>query len=238
MYRRVERSPTDAVTLSQADVPATLADAYGLTHKVCDTDWLRWGGWKLGGTNAGSRVTFGVEQLYFGALDRTEIAIQPDRAPAFPLFELKGEVEIALRVDKTGKGHDAWCVALEMPSSPISNLAESGVNALVADRCAAGVLLLGPIRKERLPDLTQSRFVLEIDGKAADDSSLSSLTDTPEQLLHDFVRIAASLDFVVKPGDWVSTGGITACVPFTPGAHVRVLLDGNAILDFVTAQHD
>jgi len=40
-------------------------------------------------------------------------------------------------------------VALEMPSSPITDML--GVRALVADRCAAGALLLGPPQTGALP---------------------------------------------------------------------------------------
>lgn len=148
---------------------------------------------------------------------------------------MKGEVEIALRLDASGQGYDAWCVALEMPACPISNLLEIGVRALVADRCGAGALLLGPAQAGALPDLTASHFTLRADGVDLSVADLGALVDSPQALLAEFLGLARSYGIAPQPGTWISTGGITACRPFAPGARVQVLLDDAVELDFIAS---
>lgn len=200
-------------------------------------------GWKLGGTNWASRAAFGVDHLWFGPLAAAEILETPARAPALPLAELKGEVEIALRLAAEGDGPawDAWRVALETPSSLAPDLAVAGVATLVADRCAAGSLLLGPpAPPEALTALeagaAPGRFALEIEGDEAAVGTLEDLTDRPTACLAAFLAEARARGFHPRPGDWVATGGVTPCVALPEGARVRVLCDGRAALDFVATR--
>ena len=235
-YLRQERSPLSAVTLGGDTTPASLPAAYAGMAVEIGHEPDRWDAWKLGGTNFGSQAAFNVTRGYFGAIDRTEILREPVLAPGFPLFEIKGEVEVALRIAADGQGFDAWCVCLEMPSSPIINLMEVGVSALVADRCAAGALLLGAEKPVSSLNETQSaRFTLEIDGAAASVGTLADLVASPAACLEDFLALAAETGFKPKAGDWVATGGITKCIAFKPGAHVRVLFNEDIVLDFTAS---
>lgn len=231
-YLRTVRSPLEAVTLDDSTRPASLAEAYA--SMAAEVARGRWAGWKLGGTNHGSRAAFQVNELYFGAIDAEEVRDRPARAPGYPLYELKGEVEVAVRIDASGEGFDAWCVALEMPSSPITNLVPSGVAALVADRCAAGALLIGPIQPRETIAATQSaHFTLEIAGETASTGTWDDLVAPPQRCFEDFLILARKLGFTPAPGQWVATGGITKCIAFAVGQRVRVLLDGEPVLDFV-----
>ena len=234
-YRRQTRSPLDSLTLTAADLADDLDAAYDAMALHLAAEPARWGGWKLGGTNHASRAAFGVTAGYFGALDRSEILDQPAQAPGFALCEMKGEVEIALRLDASGQSYDAWCVALEMPACPISNLLEMGVRALVADRCGAGALVLGPAQSGALPDLTAARFSLRADGVDLSVAGLEALVDTPQALLAEFLDLARSHGIAQQPGDWIATGGITACRGFAPGARVQVLRDDVVELDFIAS---
>ena len=238
VYQRQTRSPLERVTLDPVAVPATLKAAYAAQRDTLNADPARWGGWKLGGSNHASRAAFGVNSLYYGALDTSEILAQPQTAPGFPLCEMKGEVEIALRITETG--YDGWCVALEMPACPLDNLLALGVpvsvRALVADRCAAGALLLGPVQDGPLPDLSpdlsRARFTLSADGVTLSEAGLDALIAPPDTLLADFRALAATHGIRPRPGDWVATGGITACCAFAPGSQVQVRLDQTLMLDF------
>jgi 2-keto-4-pentenoate hydratase len=235
-YFRQERSPLSAITLGGDTTPATLADAYAGMAVEIAREPVRWGAWKLGGTNYGGQAAFNVTRGYFGAIDRSEILLEPAIAPGFPLFEIKGEVEVALRIAADGQSFDAWCVCLEMPSSPITNLLEAGVNALVADRCAAGALLLGAEKPvSSLSETENAHFTLEIDGEAASVGTLADLVASPAACLDDFLALAAETGFAPKAGDWVATGGITKCIAFKPGAQVRVLFNEEAVLDFTAS---
>lgn len=230
VYQRQTRSPLERVTLDPAAVPATLDAAYAAQRDTLNTGPARWGGWKLGGSNHASRAAFGVNSLYYGALEGTEILHQPQTAPGFALCEMKGEVEIALRL--TAGGYDGWCVALEMPACPLDNLLALGVRALVADRCAAGALLLGPVQDGPLPDLTHRRFSLQADGVTLSEAGPDALIAAPDTLLAEFRALAATHAITPRPGDWVATGGITACCAFAPGSQVQVRLDQTLLLDF------
>ncbi len=113
--------------------------------------------WKLGGTNQATRDVFGVTAPYFGPLAASDIfesqqTISREAYPE-PLF---AEPEIAVAFDRTFEPSQdrrdekyllaalAWVApALEMPSTCLDNVQAAGVKWLVADRCAAGALVVG-----------------------------------------------------------------------------------------------
>lgn len=237
-YLRHGAGGQEALHLTAEDLPKSLDAAYRALAGGQSAEPDTWVAWKLGGTNHASRAAFGVDRLYYGAIARQEIvAGSPGaagatqaRLPGFPLFELKGEVEIALRVDAAGTGFDAWCVALEMPSSALADLLGLGVVALVADRCAAGALILGPVFTGPLPG-PGAHFVQRINGEIKADSGFDALVDTPPALLADFLAMAGDHGAPVRPGDWVATGGITPCLGYAAGDRVAILLDGQVMID-------
>ena len=217
--------------------PASLDAAYAALAKALASEPPP-AGWKLGGTNWASRAAFGMDRLWFGPLAAHEVLSTPTRAPGLPLAELKGEAEIALRIAPEGAATpwDAWRVALETPSSLVPDMAAAGVATLVADRCSAGSLLLGPPEPAgALVALENgaagSRFAIEIDGREAAVGALSDLTDAPSACLAAFLAEARSRGFHPRPGDWVATGGITPCIDLPEGARARVLLGDEPRLD-------
>jgi 2-keto-4-pentenoate hydratase len=128
-------------------------------------------------------------------------------------------------------GYYAWAVALEMPSSAIANLPDAGVAALVADRCAAGALLLGPVREGPLPDLSAARFTLSRDDEQLGEAGYEALVADPVEILREFMTVSRRYGFAPTPGQWVSTGGITPCYGFAPGERAVVRLDGAVEID-------
>lgn len=235
-YYRQTLRPAQRIVLPATEAPADLETAYRDIRNSLESGEFTCGGWKLGGSNHATQAAFSVSEPYFGALDTSEILSAPTAAPGVPLCEMKGEVEIALRIAPGGQGYDAWAVALEMPASAIENLPEAGVAVLVADRCGAGALLLGPVHAGALPDLSAARLALVVNGTPLSEAGIEALTDTPEALLATFVEMAKGLGFDPEPGEWVATGGITACCPFAPGDRVSVTLDGVAALDFTATE--
>lgn len=233
-YLRLDRPDPEPLQLIPADLPADLDGTYTGLARLTAAEPTRWGAWKLGGTNAGSRAAFRVDRLYYGAIAQNEIlhtsTVCPLAAPGVPLAELKGEVEIALRISADGRGWDAWCVALEMPASPIMGLVDLGVVALVADRCAAGALVLGPAQEGPLPG-PQARLRQDIDGTPAGEGTVALLTAPPTDLLAEFLEMARAHGAPVAPGQWVATGGITPCLSYRPGQHILVRLDEVPVFD-------
>jgi 2-keto-4-pentenoate hydratase len=224
----------EPLALSRADLPETLEAAYRALAAFQAAEPDLWGGWKIGGSNHASRAALGVDRPCYGALMRAEIAAEPAAAPPRPLPELKGEVEIALRIDSSGAGFDAWCVALEMPASAIADLPGLGVVALVADRCAAGALLLGPPQSGSLPG-PSARFGQRINGTPRAEAGLEALVATPPSILAEFLAMARGHGAPVVPGHWVATGGITPCLAYAPGDRVEVTLDGRVVLEVAIA---
>lgn len=236
-YLRRERSPLTAVTVSPDDAPASLDAAYAAIAAQTGRTPDVWRAWKLGGSNHASRAAFGVDRLYYGAIHEDEILTTPDRAPGFDLIGLQGEVEIALRLGADGATPDAWCVALEMPASPVTNLPGAGVAVLVADRCAAGALLLGPAQPmDTLSTMASATFSLQADGETIATGSWQDLVAPPSACLADFIELAAGHGIAPRPGDWVATGGITPCKPLPEGARVAVLANDSIALDFLVTR--
>ncbi|HHS94011.1 MAG TPA: hypothetical protein ENK63_01520 [Rhodobacterales bacterium] len=233
-YLRGENPPEAPLNLTQESLYPDLEATYLAMAELLRRTPTRWAGWKLGGTNHASREAFGVDELYYGALSQREIMAQPARAPGMPLADLRGEVELALRIGANGVSHDAWCVALEMPSSPITDMPGLGVRALVADRCAAGALLLGPEQGGPLPAACE--MVLEQDGVVLDHAGLENLVAPVAEIFADFLHMGQAHGLPLAPGQWVATGGITSCCDFAEGSRVRVLMDGAMVLEFTATR--
>ncbi|WP_162798612.1 hypothetical protein [Sulfitobacter sp. SK012] len=230
-YLRRDRSPLNVVTLKSGDMFPSLDAAYAALAAEQARTPTRIGGWKIGGSNLASSAAFGVDVPYYGAVEHSEILFQPRIAPGYELFELKGEVEIALRLNADMTGYDAWCVALEMPSSPVQGLPEIGVIALVSDRCATGALVLGAIHEAPLPDLSTARFTQDINGERAADEGFDQLIGSPDAILQHFLGMARQHGAALAAGQWVATGGITPCLPYQASNRVQVNLDGEPQLD-------
>lgn len=233
-WLRLGAGGTSPLHLTRADLPASLEAAYAALAAAQAADPGHWGGWKIGGSNHASRAAFGVDRPYYGALARNEILAEPATAPVAALPELKGEVEVALRIDAAGTGFDAWCVALEMPASALAGLGDLGVVALVADRCAAGALVLGPVQAGPPPG-PAARFGQRVNGAVRAEAGYEALTAPPPAILAEFLGLARGHGAPVAPGHWVATGGITPCLPYGPGDRVEVTLDGRVVIDLVVA---
>lgn len=225
-YLRPGAAPRPQARVARRDLPGGLEEAYlALAARM---DPARVAAWKLGGTNAGSRAAFGVTRSYYGAVLDDEVAAPG--APLPPLNELKGEVEVALRLGPGAQGWDAWCVALEMPSAGLADVGGLGVVALVADRCAAGALVLGPAWTGPLPGPGVRLGQAVSDGRTAE-GLVGDLLAPPDGCLAEFLALARSHGVALRAGQWVATGGVTACIPYALGDRVAVTLDGRAELE-------
>lgn len=243
-------TPLQAVRLADDEIPASIDQAYDLVLDAIGTDPAYGAAWKLGGTTMATRRAFGVDRLYFGPLHESEVLTQAGVVPGRKLFELKGEAEIALRISPNaarllGEGasalsaaptadlFDAWCVALELPSSPILDLGTAGVKALLADRCASGALALGPEHVfDATVDWTGDSLRVDQDGQTIATGGVAALVASPDACARDFLADAVARGFAPKPGQWISTGGLTPCVPLKPGAAITVYHKDVAALSF------
>lgn len=249
VYTRKELSPL--IPVVNAEFPKNLNEAYQLVQGQLDASHLDIAAWKLGGTTTTTQKIFDVEKLYFGPIYGREVQHGSGSAPGFKLFEYKVEAEIALRISTKALDclkdaariaqvdhtvlFDAWCVAGEMPSSPIIDMATYGVNALVSDRCATGFLVLAtPYSLPGLvfPDWSDKNLEIHIDGTSVTKGNVGDLVWKPEICARDFMQLALEQGFTLKPGQWISTGGVTACVQSPVGSEVVLTLNDETVARF------
>ncbi|MCR9129320.1 MAG: hypothetical protein NXI12_07345 [Alphaproteobacteria bacterium] len=220
--RTVDGFPADIAPRTEADgARAALAQIEGVPA-----------GWKLGGTNALTRNMFSVERAYFGPLKASEIT-EGDGAEVSlaDLIAPKVEPEICVAFTSDLDPHthggdltalrsllDHVALGLEIPDTILSDPPAAGVWSLVADRCAAGALVLG----ERLPASTLEELeglpavMTAADGERSEGhgdwmigGALAGVAETLESLRGIVERIPA--------GTVIATGGLARAKPLTAG---------------------
>lgn len=219
--------------ISQA--PDTLDEAYALAAN----DVSRWGSppaaWKLGGTSWTSRKARQVQKPFFGALPRLGFF------PGDPARQVEAECALRLgpRLPEYIENIDAaplaalfdlWAWALELPWSPILNLNDLPLPALVADRCAAGSLVVGKTYpyNENSPNIwNASPLELFIDNVKKAEGSVEALAEPPDICAKNFLIEAFKHGFKPQPGQWIATGGLTPCLSFATGAKICIKHSGN-----------
>lgn len=201
------------------------------------------GAWKLGGTNKQTQEVFNVNQPYFGPIYKSEMYTVGSLGnfPNLPLLE--GEAELALRLTNFGasKKHasnrdsslifDQWAVGVEFPCSVFSDLPSAGVAALIADRCAAGALVLG-LGQSGLPP-KEFHVSLFVDGELASSGNQDTLLFHPVDAALAFRELAFDQDIKLNAGQWISTGGVTSCLKLNKASELILKLDDKEILKLV-----
>tara|TARA_B100001093_G_scaffold495319_1_gene539679 strand:+ start:1255 stop:2031 length:777 start_codon:yes stop_codon:yes gene_type:complete len=248
-YLRSTTSPLNPITLDETQIPETLTDAYELVRKEILIDSGFVACWKLGGTNYVTQDKFNTNQLYFGPMHSKEIFINPREAPKYKMFELKGELEIAFRISdkainfnekKSLKGiklselFDYWCIAYELPSSPILNLDQLGLKALILDRCASGAIVLSPMMTyyENM-DWGNVKLTLKVNHKKIANANIDSLIKRPDEIAREFIELSTGLGFKLKEKQWISTGGLTECMNLMENDLVSIFFDENKVIEFI-----
>lgn len=217
------REKSSEIAFQDLNLNIGLDDAYSVMSSSIHNSNQAVGAWKLGGTNQKTQNTFKVSEPYFGALFCDEVVFITENKGSIPLLpSLKGEAEIALRISEFGAKKrnsgsedvslifDAWSVAIEFPYSVFSDIPNSGIEALVADRCAAGALVLGPVNAGLPPE--EFSISIEIVGAAKSSGNQEDLLMSPVDAALGFRKHAFYGEFTLKAGQWVSTGGITDCL--------------------------
>jgi 2-keto-4-pentenoate hydratase len=189
-------------------------------------------GWKLGGTNTHTRSVFDVARAYFGPLKASEILEGDGSSVALAGLiapKVEPEICVAFTADLDPARHggdvaalrallDHVALGLEIPDTILSAPPEAGVWSLMADRCAAGALVLG----ERLPASTleeletQPAIMISAEGERSNGhgdwmigGALAGVSETLESLRGLVDRIPAGTVF--------ATGGLARATRFSAG---------------------
>lgn len=147
--RQIARLPAAIRPASAADGMAIAVEALGSGPA---------GAWKLGGTNAATRAAFATADAYAGPLKAEEVHHQPDaplRLDRFVNALIEPEWVVAFDRDFPASPDRrdaaelrrslAWIApGLEIPDTVIEKPVAAGLPSLLADRCAAGALVIGP----------------------------------------------------------------------------------------------
>lgn len=242
LYYRKESSRFP-LKLTPENIPDTLNAAYKLMLEALSRSNTVPAAWKLGGTSHTTSRLYTVSVPYFGMLDAREVWHSPcspqlkDKqhtfaeaecmlrlGPALPSILREGET--ALMSCPAEMLFDLWAWGVELPFSPVSNLGELGLTALVADRCAAGGLVLGTLHAF-LPDSMalwkQSCVTLAINGEIQAEGGLTALTASPDICVRRFLVEALRHGFMPLPGQWIASGGLTPCISLASARHVDVI---------------
>lgn len=227
------------------EVPDTADAGYALSAAALASGVGPVTAWKLGGSTPGTRKAFATDVVYFGPVIAGEVFVAPIASPLTVRAPFRGEAEIALRLARTpepadlakgGAGlFDAYAPALESPWSVVENLPAAGLPALLMDRCAAGELFLSAARPF---DAAALDGLLEIvaDGRVIDSGRASTgLVMSPVAAAVEALGRMLSTGFSPVAGQWISTGGITACVNLPADAPVQLRYDGEVVLDLVAS---
>lgn len=197
------------------------------------------GAWKLGGTNAATRALFGTPNAYAGPLTIGEIykqPITPLRLDDFVSALIEPEWVIAFdrdfsaspdhRVTSELRCSVAWIApGFEIPDTVIEKPVSAGLPSLLADRCAAGALVIGPqLPAARIGLIEQSIVDFHTpEGRKA---------STEQYRLIGGVLGAASSGLAaigrhgigLSAGTPISLGGLTPVAPLRRGAY-RMIYD-------------
>ncbi len=227
----------------EALVPANMGDALKVALASMTAEPVAW---KLGGTNQATCETFGVSAPYFGPLAASDIfetqqTISRDAYPA-PLF---AEPEIAVAFNKTFepsldrreetelRAALAWVApAIEMPATCLDDAPAAGVKWLVADRCAAGALVVGDrLSPDRLGWLEAAwcRFACDQDTPVEGRERLiGGVVGAIAEALLEFGRCGLSVNKNVI----LSTGGLAPAVNVCVAQCIAVVFSDRSGVEF------
>ena len=181
--------------------------------------------WKLGGSTDLTRKLFKTESVYYGAIESKFVFNASDVVlPKFiehPVgeleitFKLSREVENLAQFDLRSEPIDTFIESvlpsIEMPWSQFP-LPEAGLNVLVADSCAAGLLILG--EEYSWNGDTAIQLPCQLNGnECLVEGNVNNIVMTPSGALREFLLLAKQHQLSLRQGQYVATGGCTACVP-------------------------
>ena len=225
------------------NIPDTLSGAYALMREDLAHRNATPAAWKLGGTSHTTSSLYSVSVPYFGMLYAGEVWNSPCSPQLKDKRHTSAEVECMLRLGPNlpsilQEGEtalmsypaemlfDLWTWGVELPFSPISNLGELGLMALVADRCAAGGLVLGPPRaflRDPIELWRQTSVKLAINGEIKAEGGLPALTASPDICVRRFLVEALRYGFMPMPGQWIASGGLTPCLSLALARRIEVI---------------
>jgi 2-keto-4-pentenoate hydratase len=215
-----------------ARLGVSLADAYAIQAELVrrrTAAGARVVGWKLSGVSAAAQAQLGVDAPVLGCLTSDLLHLDGSVVSLGGMIAPRVEVEMAffLGADvsdpSTGELLNsivAVAPALDIADARMTSEARTGAD-LVADRAAAGMVVLGAPRPlSQVGDLATLGAILEVDGDVVGSGAGARLMNHPVNALQAAVRGAAPFGVRLRRGEIVLSGTFVDPVPAAEGAVV------------------
>ena len=196
-------------------------------------------GWKLGGTTQATRNIFDTNELYYGTLIEGMLFEGLHDIELPNLFQIKGEAEVVFRfnhtieniseritIDKVTQYLESIAAGVEFPDTFIKNIPNYGLSALLADNCAAGVLVTSQfvdILSKNIEKLNSIQILCDHHPIAS--GSANNIIGGPLSALTDFINLAFEHNLTLAGGQVVATGGCTPCVSIPLDLTIAVIFE-------------
>ena len=215
-------------------IPSTLNEAYTVQAFIETSNNPRVG-WKLAATSVEGQKHIGLSgpligritskmSLSLGQFVTTKANNMLVAEPEF-VFVLNRRIEPR---DRSYTKEEAMGLVselklgLEFPNSRFIKFETAGKLSLIADNACAHEFMLGPTAPEiwRHLELSEHRVVGWIDSKSKFEGVGSNVLGGPINALSWFLNEASKRKFVIKEGDFVTTGTTTQPMPFEMGDEI------------------
>lgn len=221
-----------------APVPATLAEAYAIQHKLTAALGAPVLGWKVGRIPPALVEILGAERVAGPVLRVAELdGSQPGEASVFVggAGAIEAEVMLRLRAIPGGpvtgsEDGAAWIddirAGFEVASSPAPDVHDHAPYGIVADIGINNGLLLGP--RLDVADFTTLAVETQIDGRTVGTGRAIDVLDGPWGSLNFLVDLHRRGVVELRPGQWISAGAITGVHPIAIGQRAEAHFGGAA----------
>ncbi len=217
--------------VSSADLPQSLSEAYAWILPQASQAVA----WKIGGANPWSRAVFSNTEVFFGPLMSSELLVETAELSLAGLHAPLAEPEMMLRLGDLGAEapgclFDKIGFGFEIPASVLPEPAKGELTGQIIDRAGAGALWVGgvqPFAEEWFSSDFESEF-RHNDGELVGGGS-RNIIGGPLGAAREFVRLAKTHGYVLKPGQWIASGGLSPAVSVSPGDRLTFVALGKTV---------
>jgi 2-keto-4-pentenoate hydratase len=233
---QVARAAGKTADVSVNDLPSNAVDAYVIALEQVK----KVGAWKIGGANPWSQAVFENEQIFFGPISTTEMAVETPDISIAGLHAPLAEPELMIQL---GDWHDEDLskrftkigFGFEIPASVLSDAAKGQLTGQMVDRAGAGALWIGAVT-DFDADLLLHAFTSEFQHNTDDIIAGGShnIIGGPLGAINDFLAQAVGYNLSLAQGQWIATGGLNPAVPIAQGDQLSFMAAGREISVAIT----
>lgn len=193
-------------------------------------------GWKLGYTSLAMRQQMGIDRPNFGRLTDAMVLSDGGSVPDAAL-QPRVEPEIAVRLGRDLRSPDSVADVLDAIDDAFACLEvvdsvwtdyRFAIEHNTADGSSAAYVVFGPSISRR--DLASTPVRLFHNGSEVATATGAAASGHPLAGVAWLVTALADAGQVLRAGEVVITGGLTAAVPIAPGDHVQATFEADTVV--------